>query len=106
MRSPISSVRTCIRSPSDDIDGTSACDAPTFSLVDFLVWKWHAPLTDRSLRRLFEQFPTDQHAADFGCAGADFVELGVAQQPPGRVVVDVAVAAEKLDGVERALRGF
>jgi hypothetical protein len=29
--------------------------------------------------------------------GADLVELGVTQEPPGRVVVDVAVAAEQLD---------
>src|SRR3990170_4220657 len=55
-------------------------------------------------RRFFEQLPSDQHAADFAGAGADLVELGVAQQPPGRIVVDVAVAAEQLDGVERALR--
>ena len=49
-----------------------------------------------------EQLAADQHAADFAGAGADLVELGVAQQPPGRIIVDVAVAAEQLDGVERA----
>src|SRR5208282_3946481 len=47
-----------------------------------------------------EDLAADQHAADLAGAGADFVELGVAQQPPGRVIVDVAVAAEALDGFE------
>src|SRR5213595_3871950 len=61
-------------------------------------------VTQVPLRRFFEQFPPDQHATDFAGAGADLVEFGVAQQPPGRIVVDVAVAAEQLDGVERALR--
>ena len=50
-----------------------------------------------SQQRLLEQLATDQHAPDFRGAGADLVELGVAQQPAGRVVVDVAVAAQRLD---------
>src|SRR5512140_1520761 len=50
---------------------------------------------------LVEDFPADQHAAEFAGAGAGVVELGVAQQAPGRIVVDVAVAAQALDGVER-----
>src|SRR5712664_4059977 len=54
--------------------------------------------------RFLEQLPADQHAPDFAGAGADLVQLGVAQQPAGRIVVDIAVAAEQLDGVERALR--
>src|SRR4051812_37237624 len=58
----------------------------------------------QELSRLLEQFPADQHASNLAGAGADLVELGVAQQPPGRIVVDIAVAAEQLDGVERALR--
>src|ERR1700733_10144754 len=53
---------------------------------------------------LAEQFAADQHAADFAGAGADFVELGVAQQASGRIVVDIAVAAEQLDRIKRALR--
>src|SRR6266496_4590077 len=61
---------------------------------------------DRSLRGFLEQFPADQHAADLAGAGADLVKLGVTQQAPGRIVVDIAVAAEQLDGVERALRGL
>jgi len=36
------------------------------------------------LSRFFEQFASDQHAADFGRAGADFIKLGVARQLPGR----------------------
>ena len=59
---------------------------------------------ENELCRFLEQLPPDQHAPDFAGAGADLVELGVAQQPPGRIVVDIAVAAEQLDGVERALR--
>src|SRR6202023_1208326 len=50
-------------------------------------------------RRFLEQLPPDQHAADFAGAGADLVEFCVAQQPPGRIVVDIAIAAEQLDGV-------
>src|SRR5215831_4712330 len=51
--------------------------------------------------RLVEQLPADQHAPDLAGAGADLVELGVAQVAPGGIVVDVAVAAEELHGVER-----
>src|SRR5215470_10845001 len=55
--------------------------------------------------RLLEQLPADQHAPDLAGAGADLVELGVAQIASGRVVVDVAVAAEQLYGIERDLGG-
>ena len=41
-----------------------------------------------------EQLAADQPAADLGGAGADLVELGVAPQPPGRRLVDVAHAAQ------------
>src|ERR1700758_5233420 len=56
--------------------------------------------------RLLEQFATDQHAADFAGAGADLVEFGVAKQPAGRIVVDITIAAEQLDRIERALGGL
>src|ERR1700727_2756892 len=56
---------------------------------------------EKASPRLLENLAADQHAADFAGAGADLVELCVAQQPPGRIVVDVAVAAEALDGFER-----
>src|SRR5512134_3861320 len=39
-----------------------------------------------------EQLAADQPAADLAGSGTDLVELGVAEQPPGRVLVDVAVA--------------
>jgi hypothetical protein len=39
---------------------------------------------------------SSQHAPDLAGVGADLVELGVAQQAAGRIVVDVAVAAELL----------
>src|SRR5690606_19457518 len=51
--------------------------------------------------RLAEQFAADQPAADLRSAGADLVELGVAQEAAGRIVVDIAVAAEALDRFER-----
>src|SRR5271155_5742974 len=54
-----------------------------------------------ALPRLFVDFAPDQHAADLAGSGADLVELGVAQQPAGREVVDIAVAAEALDGLQR-----
>src|SRR5215213_10107740 len=52
---------------------------------------------------LLEQLPPDQHPPDLARPRPDLVELGVPQKPPRRVVVDVAVAAEKLDRVERHL---
>src|ERR1700688_1459678 len=55
----------------------------------------------RELPRLLENLPADQHAADFAGASADLIEFCVTQQAPSRKVVDVAVAAEALDGFER-----
>src|SRR2546430_16682711 len=55
--------------------------------------------------RLLEQLPADQHTPDFARARPDLVELGVAQISPCGIVVDVAVAAEKLDRIERGLGG-
>src|SRR6266508_2462059 len=46
---------------------------------------------------LGKQLSPDQPAADLGSSRADLVELGVAPQAPGRVIVDVAVGAEALD---------
>src|SRR5579872_2504547 len=40
------------------------------------------------LSGFLEQFTSDQHTAYFRRAGANFIELGVAQQPAGRVIVD------------------
>src|SRR6266516_5128855 len=51
--------------------------------------------------RLGKQLPPDQPAADLGRSRADLVELRVAPQAPGRVIVDVAVAAETLDRLAR-----
>src|SRR5471032_3024955 len=44
-----------------------------------------------------KQFTAYQHAADFAGAGADFIQFGVAPQAAGRVLVDVAIAAQRLD---------
>src|SRR5580704_12757628 len=62
---------------------------------------FRAIVMSNELVRFVEQLAADEHAADFAGAGADLVELGVAQQPPGRKVVDVTVAAEALDCLER-----
>src|SRR5208283_396634 len=50
-----------------------------------------------SLLRVVEQFPADQHAPDFRRAGADLVQLGVAPEPTGGIVVNVPVPAQGLD---------
>src|SRR5690606_9937726 len=54
--------------------------------------------------RFRHDLPSDQPAPDLARAGADLVEFGVAQQAAGRILVDVAVAAQELDRVERDLR--
>jgi hypothetical protein len=48
--------------------------------------------------------PISMRRISLGRARADFIKLGIAQQPPGGIIVDVAVAAEQLDRVQRALR--
>src|SRR6476646_9648715 len=55
--------------------------------------------------RFLEQLSADQHAPDLTRPRPDLVELGIAQVSPGRIVVDVAVAAEELNRVERHLGG-
>src|SRR5258708_30109100 len=72
-------------------------------MVQRLARPMHPSANGRASAGFLEDLPPDQHAADFAGPRADLVELGVAQQPPGRIVVDVAVAAEALDGVERQL---
>src|SRR5690606_31191291 len=58
------------------------------------------------LRGPLEQFAADQHAADLRSAGADLVQLGIAPQASGRILVDVAVAAEDLDRLTGRPRRF
>src|ERR1700720_4888056 len=53
------------------------------------------------LLRLVEQLAADQHPPDLGRAGTDLVQLGIAPQAPGRVFVNVAVAAERLNRLTR-----
>src|SRR5262249_20258991 len=71
--------------------------------------RWPAlpgPRVVRFRRRLpfaVEQLAPDQHAPDLVRAGADLVQFRVAQDSAGRVLVDVAVAAEALDRFERDL---
>src|SRR5262245_13137580 len=52
-----------------------------------------------------EQLATNQHAPHFAGAGADLVQLGIAQQAPGRVLVHVPVAAQCLHRLQSTLRG-
>src|SRR6056297_218827 len=66
-------------------------------------------IIDSSVRigvaRRAEQFAADQHATDLAGARADLVELGIAQQPPGGIFVDVTVAAEDLHRFEAECHG-
>src|SRR5262245_53912335 len=48
-----------------------------------------------------EQLPPDQHPPDLARPRPDLVQFGVAEQPSGRVVVDVAVATQRLDRLQR-----
>eukprot|EP00955_Chlamydomonas_euryale_P054567 355873-Chlamydomonas_euryale.AAC.5 len=52
---------------------------------------WRLPSAGR--RRLAHQLTPDEEAPDLARARANFVQLGVAQQPPGGVLADVTVAA-------------
>src|SRR6266545_1599221 len=49
------------------------------------------------LFRLVEQLAADQHPPYLRRARADLVQLGVAPQPTGGIVVDVAIATQSLD---------
>src|SRR5690606_10100648 len=48
-------------------------------------------------RRRRKQVAADQHSANFVRPGADLIKLRVAPQTPGRILVRVPVAAERLD---------
>src|SRR5579872_3695503 len=48
-----------------------------------------------------DQLAADEEAADLVGAGADVVELGVAQVALHRIVAQVAGPAQRLDGLER-----
>src|SRR4029453_17368762 len=52
-----------------------------------------------------EQLSPDQHAADLASPRADLIQFRIPQESARGVVVDVAVATERLDSVERARRG-
>src|SRR5690606_35770882 len=72
-------------------------------------WVWNMAMVspnDRQgargdLAALLEQLPADQHSPDFTGAGADLVQLGITQQATGGVVIDIAVAPEDLDSIQR-----
>src|SRR5690606_9818198 len=50
-----------------------------------------------------DQLAPDQHAPDLVGACADRIQLGIAQDAAGGVLVDVAVAAQRLDRLQRHL---
>src|SRR5512132_4312538 len=58
-------------------------------------------LVVQPLLRLVEQLAADQHPSDLGRARSDLVELGIAPQAPGRVVVNITVAAQRLNRLTR-----
>src|ERR1700682_6312077 len=64
--------------------------APTMTMVSAITFSSWPGASDRS----FEELAPDEHAADLVGAGADVVELGIAQQPARGEFVDVAVAAQ------------
>src|SRR5688572_977452 len=76
-------------------------------MAAWLRWKFSERVSisllrmDMLSRRLVEDFAPDQHAPDLAGAGADLVQLGIAQQAPGRIVVDIAVTAQALDRLQR-----
>src|SRR5487761_968281 len=69
--------------------------APTMTIGSLIM------LVPYALFRVIEKLATDQHAPDLRRAGADLVELGVAPQPAGGKLVDVAIAAQALDRLAR-----
>src|SRR5258706_913229 len=85
--------------------------APSSGAMKLFSSPWNAPIGVRAaetmtmgsdcMRRplcgFCEELAADEPAPDLGGAGADLVELGVAPEAPGRRLVDVAHAAERLD---------
>ena len=55
---------------------------------------WH-------LSRFVKEFAPDQHPPDLAGSGADLVQLCIAEQAAGRVFIDVAVAPQDLDRLQR-----
>src|SRR6266851_7903013 len=94
--------------------------APSSGAVKLFSSPWNAPIGVRAAETMTigsdcmksplcgfgEQLAADEPAPDFGSAGADLVELGVAPQPPGRRLVDIAHAAERLDRLSGHPRRF
>src|SRR5690606_32671517 len=60
-------------------------------------------VNDPSSAAAVEQLASDQHAPDLVGARTNRIELGVAQDAAGGVLVDVAVAAQRLDRLQRDL---
>src|SRR5438552_12148005 len=58
------------------------------------------------LSRLVEQFATDQHPANLRRTSADLIQLGIAPQATGGIVVDVAIATQRLDRLASHRCGF
>src|SRR5215471_1160366 len=95
---PRSLAETTAKSPSRPPIGVRAAPTMTIGSLSMEISGMFARAArSRPSLGLVEKLAADQHAANLGRSRADLVELRVAPQPPGRVVVDVAVAAEALD---------
>src|SRR6266850_1239029 len=94
--------------------------APSSGAMKLFSSPWNAPIGVRAaetmtmgsdcMRRplcgFCEELAADEPAPDLGSAGADLVELGVAPEAPGRRLVDVAHAAQRLDRLAGHPRRF
>ncbi len=55
--------------------------------------------TARALKTSRKQLTAYQHASDFTSPCADFIELGIAQDTPCWIFIDIAISAQKLDRI-------
>src|SRR5680860_1760228 len=53
------------------------------------------------LARLREELPTHEPPPDLTGAGANLVQLGVTEQTAGRIIIDIAIPTQALDGLQR-----
>jgi hypothetical protein len=65
------------------------CVLPSFGKNSFNV----NPRLFGILRTFVKKLSANQHSANFAGTGADLVQLGIAEQAPGGIVVDVTVTA-------------
>src|SRR5471030_88658 len=115
---PSSVAANCFSSPWNAPRGVRAAETITIGSFMAVPFKYQTRLLQMPLDQDFallcrtalpgfaEQFPADEHSADFRSAGADLVQLCVAPQTTGRGLVDIAHAAQGLDRLARHPGGF